>query len=134
MQPCRLAARDLACRRGERVLFAGLSFELAPGAAVQLAGPGGHVAFIGIPVPDVKLSNATFQYFLRQEISLHGSWNSFSAPFPGPQWTTTLEKFGTGELKWEFMISHDLDLAELPGIFERFDKKDLHFSKVLFRP
>ncbi|PTE20993.1 galactitol-1-phosphate 5-dehydrogenase [Cereibacter changlensis JA139] len=103
-------------------------------AAVMLAGPGGHVAFIGIPVPDVKLSNASFQYFLRQEISLHGSWNSFSAPFPGPQWTTTLEKFGTGELKWEFMISHDLDLAELPGIFERFDKKDLHFSKVLFRP
>lgn len=103
-------------------------------AAVQLAGPGGHVSFVGIPVPDVKLDNKTFQYFLRQEISLHGSWNSFGAPFPGAQWTTTLEKFGTGELKWEFMISHDLDLAELPEIFRRFDAKDLHFSKVLFRP
>ena len=103
-------------------------------SAVLLAGPGGHVSFIGIPVPDVKLANATFQYFLRQEISLHGSWNSFGAPVPGPQWTTTLEKLGTGELKWEFMISHDLDLAEMPGIFERFDRRDLHFSKVLFRP
>lgn len=103
-------------------------------AAVMLAGPGGHVSFIGIPVPDVSLANATFQYFLRQEISLHGSWNSFGAPFPGPQWTTTLEKFGSGELKWEFMISHDLDLAELPEIFARFDRRDLHFSKVLFRP
>jgi L-iditol 2-dehydrogenase len=103
-------------------------------AAVTLAAPGGHVTFIGIPVPDVKLSNATFQRFLRQEISLHGSWNSFGAPFPGPQWTTTIEKFATGELKWEFMISHDLDLAELPGIFQRFAAKDLHFSKVLFRP
>lgn len=102
--------------------------------AVMMAGPGGHVAFIGIPVPDVVLSNKTFQYLLRQEISLHGSWNSFGAPFPGPQWTATLEKFGTGELKWEFMISHDLDLAELPGIFDRFAAKDLHFSKVLFRP
>lgn len=102
--------------------------------AVTLAAPGGHVAFIGIPVPDVKLDNKTFQHFLRQEISLHGSWNSFGAPFPGPQWTTTLEKFGTGELRWEFMISHDLDLAELPGIFQRFAAKDIHFSKVLFRP
>lgn len=82
----------------------------------------------------MKLDNKTFQYFLRQEISLHGSWNSFGAPFPGPQWTTTIEKFGTGELKWEFMISHDLDLAELPEIFRRFDTRDLHFSKVLFRP
>lgn len=92
--------------------------------AVLLAGPGGDVTFIGIPVPDVKLNNKTFRHFLRQEISLHGSWNSFGAPFPGPQWTTTLEKLGTGELKWEFLISHDLDLAELPAIFERFAARE----------
>lgn len=55
-------------------------------------------------------------------------------PFPGPQWTKTLEKFGTGELRWEFMVSHDLDLAELPEIFRRFAARDIHFSKVLFRP
>lgn len=103
-------------------------------ASIGLAAPGGHVALIGIPVPDVRLSNATFQYFLRQEVSLHGSWNSFGAPFPGPQWTTTMERFGTGELRWEFLLSHDLDLAELPGIFDRFAAQDLHYSKVLFRP
>jgi len=103
-------------------------------AAIMLAAPGGHVSCIGIPVPDVTLANATFQTMLRQEISLHGSWNSFGAPFPGPQWTTTIEKFGTGELKWEFLISHDLDLADLPEMFRRFAARDIHFSKVLFRP
>ncbi len=41
MQPCRLAAIDLACRRGDRVLLRGLSFELAPGDALQLGGPNG---------------------------------------------------------------------------------------------
>ncbi|WP_295525410.1 heme ABC exporter ATP-binding protein CcmA [Novosphingobium sp. Chol11] len=41
MQPCRLAAFDLACRRGDRVLLRGLSFELAPGEALQLGGPNG---------------------------------------------------------------------------------------------
>lgn len=102
--------------------------------AINLAAPGGHVSFIGIPVPAVTMDNKTFQTFLRQEISLHGSWNSFGAPFPGPQWTTTIEKFGTGELKWEFMISHDLELEELPEIFRRFDARDIHFSKVLFHP
>lgn len=102
--------------------------------AINIAAPGGHVSFIGIPVPDVTMDNKTFQTFLRQEISLHGSWNSFGAPFPGPQWTTTIEKFGTGELKWEFMISHDLELEELPEIFRRFDARDIHFSKVLFHP
>ncbi|MDZ5696010.1 galactitol-1-phosphate 5-dehydrogenase [Chelativorans sp. M5D2P16] len=116
------------------VVIEAVGLDATINSAVDLAAPGGHVSFIGIPVPDVTLTNKTFQTFLRQEISFHGSWNSFGAPFPGPQWTTTIEKFGTGELKWEFLISHDLDLAELPEIFRRFDARDIHFSKVLFHP
>ena len=41
MEECRLAAKDLACRRGERLLFARLSLELAGGQALQVAGPNG---------------------------------------------------------------------------------------------
>ncbi|MDP3674873.1 MAG: heme ABC exporter ATP-binding protein CcmA [Novosphingobium sp.] len=41
MQACRLAALDLACRRGDRVLFRGLGFTLGPGEALHLAGPNG---------------------------------------------------------------------------------------------
>jgi heme exporter protein A len=36
-----LAARDLACRRGDRVLFRGLGFALGPGEALHLAGANG---------------------------------------------------------------------------------------------
>jgi heme exporter protein A len=41
MQECRIAAHDLACRRGERVLFAGVAFTLAPGEALQVVGANG---------------------------------------------------------------------------------------------
>ena len=41
MEPCRLAASELACRRGERLLFAGLSLELAGGQALHVTGPNG---------------------------------------------------------------------------------------------
>lgn len=41
MQECRLAAKDIACRRGDRVLFRGLSFSLSPGDALHLSGPNG---------------------------------------------------------------------------------------------
>lgn len=39
--PLTLAARDLACVRGGRVLFEGLSFDLVPGALMAVLGPNG---------------------------------------------------------------------------------------------
>lgn len=36
-----LEATDLACVRGERMLFSGVSFALAPGALLRVAGPNG---------------------------------------------------------------------------------------------
>ena len=41
MGTCRLSAADLACRRGDRLLFAQLSFALEGGQALQLAGSNG---------------------------------------------------------------------------------------------
>ena len=102
--------------------------------AVQLARAGGHVVFIGIPVADVPISTATFSWFLRQEISLHGAWNSFSAPFPGDEWTASIDKLASGELKWKFMITHDLPLAELPDMFRRYAERSEVAAKVIFRP
>jgi heme exporter protein A len=39
--PARIAAHDLACRRGDRVLFRGVSFTLNPGEALQVSGANG---------------------------------------------------------------------------------------------
>jgi heme exporter protein A len=41
MEACRLTATDLACRRGERLLFSGLALDLHSGQALQVAGPNG---------------------------------------------------------------------------------------------
>ena len=41
MQECRLTASDLACRKGDRLLFKALSFTLEPGEALQLTGSNG---------------------------------------------------------------------------------------------
>ena len=102
--------------------------------AVTLAAPGGHVVFIGIPTQAVGLEVATFNHLLRQEITLHGAWNSFGAPFPGPQWTTSLEKLGSGELRWEFMITHEPTLDELGAIMGKFRERNEFIAKVMVRP
>lgn len=41
MQDCRLVAKDVACRRGDRILFRGLSLSVQTGQIVHLAGPNG---------------------------------------------------------------------------------------------
>lgn len=41
MQECRIAAIDIACRKGDRLLFGGVSFALEGGMALQLAGANG---------------------------------------------------------------------------------------------
>jgi heme exporter protein A len=41
MEACRIIASQIACRRGDRVLFAGLSLQLAGGQALQVVGPNG---------------------------------------------------------------------------------------------
>ena len=41
MEACRLSASDIACRRGERLLFRALSLELVGGEALQVRGPNG---------------------------------------------------------------------------------------------
>ena len=102
--------------------------------AANLAGPGGHVVFIGIPVGDVTVENKTFQHFLRQEVTLHGAWNSFGAPYPGRQWTVTLDALASGRLQCQFMITHELPISELPAMFEKIRNKSEFFSKIMFHP
>ena len=41
MQACHLTASQLACRRGERLLFRGFELAMEPGQALHIAGPNG---------------------------------------------------------------------------------------------
>lgn len=102
--------------------------------AVNIAARHGEAAFIGIPHTDVTFDEKTFTTFLRKEISLHGSWNSFSAPFPGAEWTDAVKHLADGSLKWEFMITHELGLDALPDIMKQLAERSMFSSKILFLP
>jgi L-iditol 2-dehydrogenase len=102
--------------------------------AAHLTGPQGHAVFVGIPHAPVTLSKETFDQFMRLEVTLHGSWNSFSAPFPGDEWRTAADKLANGELKWEFMITHELALSELRAMMVKLGDRSEFTSKVIFLP
>lgn len=102
--------------------------------ALSLAGRHGEVTFVGIPNAPVTLSEGTFNRFLRLEISLHGAWNSFSAPFPGEEWHSAAQFMADGRLKWESMITHELGLDALPETMAALGDRSIFSSKILFLP
>lgn len=102
--------------------------------AARLAGPHGHAVFVGIPHASVPLAKETWNRFMRLEVTLHGAWNSFSAPFPGDEWRTTADQLARGALRWEFMITHQLPLTRLPDMMRRLGERSEFSAKVLFVP
>lgn len=102
--------------------------------AVRITARHGQVVLIGIPHTDVVLAEKTWARLMRLEIDILGSWNSFSAPFPGKEWTTTVDKLASGELKWEFMITHEEPVERVPELIGQMARREIVSSKVLFRP
>ncbi|MDR1077443.1 MAG: galactitol-1-phosphate 5-dehydrogenase [Propionibacteriaceae bacterium] len=59
--------------------------------AVAHTGPAGQVVFVGTCTRDVTFRADQFERILRGELSLHGSWMSYSDPFPGREWTAAVD-------------------------------------------
>jgi L-iditol 2-dehydrogenase len=94
-----------------------LAFEVAAGRA--------GVCFIGTSSKDLSFDWKRFEKMNRKEFRLTGSWMSYSAPFPGREWTMTAEYFGNGKLRYDpalvygtFPMSEAADafrLYKIPG-------------------
>lgn len=59
------------------------------------------VCFIGTSSKDLTFEHGLFEKMNRKEFKLTGSWMSYSAPFPGEEWTMTAEYFSSGKLKYD---------------------------------
>ena len=101
--------------------------------AVLLAGRHGRVAFIGIPNAPVTLSQEAFDLVLRYEVSLMGSWNSMSAPFPGDEWRAVVDLFATGRLRGLEMITDEVGVSDVPTLLPRLaDRSEFHLKALVF--
>ncbi|MBY6277383.1 galactitol-1-phosphate 5-dehydrogenase [Symbiobacterium thermophilum] len=99
-----------------------------------LAKKGGEVLFLGIPYSDVNIERFYFEKIVRNELTVLGSWNAISAPFPGREWSTTIECMSKGLINVRPLITHRVPLSQGPEIFERITNKNGFFGKVLFYP
>ena len=101
-------------------------------AAFQLAGNKARVCFIGTPHKDLTFTPVMWENMNRKEFLLTGSWMSYSAPFPGEEWTLTAHEFATGRLKFDDrLIYRTYPLKEAAKAFELFENPSQVHGKVM---
>ncbi|MCF2706076.1 galactitol-1-phosphate 5-dehydrogenase [Arcanobacterium haemolyticum] len=108
--------------------------KVVPSKAISMIARHGQLVLIGIPNADITIADSSWARLMRLEASVLGAWNSFSAPFPGKEWVTTVEKMHSGDLKWEFMITHELGLDSVAETIKAMSERTIHSSKVIFMP
>ena len=94
----------------------------------------GTMVLLGISHKPLTLSEECVDWVMRGEKAIIGSWNSFSKPFPGWEWTHGVESLADGTIDAEKVITHKLKLEDAPATFDKIYKKELFFNKILFLP
>ena len=90
--------------------------------AFELAGNKAGVCFIGTPTREMTFSVKEWENMNRKEFNLTGSWMSYSAPFPGEEWTLAAHYFKTGQLKFdESFIYKKFPLSQAAEAFKLFE-------------
>ena len=74
----------------------------------ELAANHAHVCFVGTPTGPVTFTAAQWEMINRRELRVTGSWMSFSAPFPGREWTMCAQYLDDGRLKCDRRMIHKL--------------------------
>lgn len=101
------------------------------GQVLLLAKKGGTVLYAGVPYGDVSLSREQFEKIVRSELTVKGTWFGNSFPFPGKEWSAGLYHMQKGDMNVEKLVTHRINLDEVPDYFEKIYKRDIFFGKIM---
>ena len=101
-------------------------------AAFGLAANKAGICFIGTPHENLSFTPKMWENMNRKEFKLTGSWMSYSAPFPGREWSLTAHYFSTGELRFDDgLIFRRYPLSGIAEAFDLFRKPGDVKGKVM---
>jgi len=82
--------------------------------AWEIVGKRGFILQVGTAHRDVIFPAKTFETLLRREVTVRGSWMSYSRPFPGRAWFEARKNFASGGVTPRVVVSHRITLDEVP--------------------
>ncbi|MBB5182444.1 galactitol-1-phosphate 5-dehydrogenase [Catenisphaera adipataccumulans] len=100
--------------------------------AYALAANKAYVTFIGTPKKEITFTVKEWEMMNRKEFTMTGSWMSYSAPFPGHEWTNVAHFFQTGQLKYsDELIFKKMPLSKIADAFEMYKTPGAVKGKIL---
>lgn len=86
-----------------------------------LAANKSDVCLVGTPTGKLEFDWREWEMINRKEFRLTGSWMSYSIPFPGKEWSKTIECMNNGSLKYdERFLHYKMDLSNIKKAFNYF--------------
>lgn len=101
---------------------------------VPITRPRGKVVLGGNQPLDKALPLTFIEQMMRRELSIIGCFMSYSAPFPGHEWSDTINALLDGSLDMETMISHRFPLSAAPDIFRQIGAHEMTHLKIMLHP
>jgi L-iditol 2-dehydrogenase len=102
--------------------------------AIHVVHPGGMVVCAGNQPLDASLPMTWVEELERGEVRLRGCFMSYSAPFPGHEWTDSVQALLSGQLNWAGMISHRFPLSQAPEVFAQMAARAFAYRKIILTP
>lgn len=129
---CLEKAMELTNGRGFDYVFETAGQTATMYLAYRIAGNRSNICFIGTPHEPLTFTPELWEQMNRKEFRLTGSWMSYSAPFPGKEWTLTAHYFATGQLKFdEGLIGRRMKMREAQQAFQLFKVPGAVKGKIL---
>jgi len=101
---------------------------------VPVTRPRGKVVLGGNQPVGQSLKLEFIEAMMRRELSMTGCFLSYSAPFPGHEWTDTIAVLERGEMDMDTMISHRFPLSQTPDVFAQIGAHTLAHRKIMLNP
>lgn len=101
--------------------------------ALEVTAKNGSIVFAGTPTKELTLGVKTFEHILRKELHIRGSWMSYSAPFPGDEWSKAVELLQNASEDPAQIITHEYGLDQVADGLEAMRSGGARRLKVMFR-
>lgn len=99
--------------------------------SINISKKKGRIVFLGITHKGLDLTESTMEHIMRGELTIKGSWNSYTPPYPGLAWSATLNFMAKGKIQFKPMVSHKIHIEEVETYLKGMVDRTLNYNKVL---